>query len=295
MAVPNEATQPWLRPEPMRSVATSEFSVAGNEGTSRGPPITILSAVGAKVDADGSFRSLDALPPGFVGRTTRAHKLLVLRGFEKCSAEQFLSFAKTFDPNGAKLLEWPSGPIMDVAIDDNAVNYLFSRECVPFHWDGFFATEPSYLVFQCVKAPEQGGATLFSDGMKIVDHADAGRRRFWSETRLTYTVEKKAHYGGVATLPVIKPHPLTGRDTLRYAEPVATTLNPLTVSCADLTTDALASLVSDLRRRLYDRDVCYAHAWCDGDIVIADNHALLHARTAITGPGHRHLRRIQIL
>src|SRR4029078_7958094 len=116
-----------------------------------------------------------------------------------------------------------------------------------------------------------------------------------ARTELTYATEKKAHYGGVATLPLVRPHPNTGRMTLRYAEPVATDLNPLTVTSDVLDTTELVALFEDLRARVDDERVCHRHFWRDGDIVVADNQALLHGRTAIEGDGSRHLRRVQIL
>ena len=256
---------------------------------------TPLAGVGLRVDADGADDDLLALPPGHLAERVRDHKLVVLRGFRDLSRDRFLAFARALEPGGAGLLEWASGPIMDVAVDDDAVNYLFSRERVPLHWDGFFAREPSYLVWQCATAPRRGGATIFADAGKAWQLAGAAQQEQWSRIELTYATEKKAHYGGVATRPLVAPHPRTGHMTLRFAEPAATRLNPLSVTCSALPGGELAALVADLQSRLHHPDVCHHHTWQDGDVVIADNHALLHGRTAIAGGGRRHLRRIQIL
>jgi alpha-ketoglutarate-dependent taurine dioxygenase len=246
------------------------------------------------LDADAE-KDLLRLPRASLRERVLEHKLLVLRGFRELSVEQLLDLAQTFEPGGSRLLEWPTGPVMNVTIDEHAVNYLFSRERVPLHWDGFFNVEPRLLVFHCVEAPQVGGATLFVDAAKVLDLADDGRKEAWHRIELTYMTEKKAHYGGVATLPLVRRHPRTGRPTLRYAEPVATALNPLTVTCDQLGFEDLAVLFEDLRSRLYDQRVCYEHAWRNGDVVIADNQALLHGRTAIGGGGARSLRRVQIL
>lgn len=252
------------------------------------------AGVGVRIDADGDDDLL-TLPAGLVRERVLEHKLVVLRGFPALSRDEFLAFARAFEPGGSRLLEWPTGPIMDVAVDDDAVNYLFSREEVPLHWDGFFNGEPSYLVWQCVQAPRQGGATIFVDAARAWDLADEERRRLWERTELTYATEKKAHYGGVAAVPLVRRHPTTGRMTLRYAEPVATRLNPLSVSADGWSAGDLESLFEDLRARLYEPRVCHQHVWRDGDVVIADNHALLHGRTAIEDGGPRHLRRVQIV
>jgi alpha-ketoglutarate-dependent taurine dioxygenase len=253
-----------------------------------------LAGVGMQIDAGGAGDLLD-LPAGHLRERVLEHKLLVLRGFRALARDELLAFARGFEPGGSRLLEWPTGPIMDVAIDENAVNYLFSREPVPLHWDGFFNVEPSYLIWQCAKAPRRGGATIFSDAAGAWDLADGERRRRWSATELTYTTERKAHYGGVASRSLVRPHPVTRRMTLRYAEPVATNLNPLSVTCAALPWPDLVALLHDLRSSLYDPRICHHHAWRDGDIVIADNHALLHGRTAVDVDGPRYLRRVQIL
>ena len=99
----------------------------------------------------------------------------------------------------------------------------------------------------------------------------------------------------VITVPLVSRHKVTQKRTLRYCEPVATKLNPLTVTVEGLPEQRLAELVDDLRGRIYDDRVCEMHVWQDGDVVIADNNALLHGRTAIEGGGGRHLRRVQIM
>jgi alpha-ketoglutarate-dependent taurine dioxygenase len=243
---------------------------------------------------DAASEEVPRFAAGYLRQQVLEHKLVVLRGFAMLSYDGFLAFARDFNPS-SPLLEWPTGPVMDVTIRDDAANYLFSREGVPFHWDGFFNGEPSFLIFQCVKAPADGGATLFTDAAKVWDLADDDHRRLWDAIELTYQTEKKAHYGGVATMPLVRRHPITARMTLRYAEPVATSKNPLVVTSDRLTSSELATLVDDLRSRIYDERVCHEHVWSDGDIAIADNHALLHGRTAIGERAARHLRRVQVL
>lgn len=257
------------------------------------PTETPLRAVGLRIDAGGDDDLL-GLPPGYVRARVLAHKLVVLRGFRSMSQDEFLAFARAFDPAGVRLHEWPTGPVMEVKIDPQAVNFLFTNERVPLHVDGMYGGEPSYLVFQCIAAPRGGGATLFVDAAKVWDLADDEHRRIWENTSVTYSMEKKAHFGGVITVPLVNRHKVTQKQTLRYCEPVATKLNPLTVTVEGLSDQRFAELVDDLRARIYDDRVCEAHVWQDGDVVIADNHALLHGRTAIEGGG-RHLRRVQII
>ena len=53
--------------------------------------------------------------------------------------------------------------------------------------------------------------------------------------------------------------------------------------------------MDDLRTRLHDPRHCYEHAWRTGDIVIAENHSLLHGRNAFRGSTTRHMQRVQII
>jgi len=50
-----------------------------------------------------------------------------------------------------------------------------------------------------------------------------------------------------------------------------------------------------MRELLYAPELCLFLSWQEGDIVIADNHATLHGRTAFTQPERRHIRRVNIL
>jgi len=50
-----------------------------------------------------------------------------------------------------------------------------------------------------------------------------------------------------------------------------------------------------MRDLLYRPEYLYAHSWRTGDIVVADNHALLHGRNAYLQESPRHLRRVNIL
>ena len=117
----------------------------------------------------------------------------------------------------------------------------------------------------------------------------------WEQISVTYRTKKVAHYGGQVTFPLVARHPFTGEATLRFAEPAETDLNPMWIEVHGLPPDEHAGFLRDLRERLYDPAVCLAHTWKPGDVVVTDNHALLHGRRAYTDPGRRHLRRVNIL
>jgi alpha-ketoglutarate-dependent taurine dioxygenase len=228
-------------------------------------------------------------------RILTLEKLVLLRGFAPLEREAFLAFCRTYP--GKDLLEWDFGPVMEMKESADPKNYLFSREPVPYHWDGAFHRVPHYLAFNCVQAPvaDAGGETLFANTEMIFAQADAVTRERWAKVVLTYRTEKKAHYGGAITNPLVQLHPTTGQPILRFAEPVTTDLNPVTMEVAGLPEEDEAAFVDDMRQRAYSPAFCYEHEWQEGDILIADNHALIHGRHGFAKDCPRHLRRIQLI
>ena len=88
--------------------------------------------------------------------------------------------------------------------------------------------------------------------------------------------------------------PVSGEEVLRFAEPVKD-LNPVRLAIDGLPAVRHGEFLAEMHRRLNDSAVCYAHEWRPGDVVLADNHALLHGRRAYTQAAPRHLRRVNIL
>jgi alpha-ketoglutarate-dependent taurine dioxygenase len=221
--------------------------------------------------------------------------LVIFRGFEALDREGLLNFCLSYPK--AELLHWENGPVMEVTPEAAPKNYLFSREEVPLHWDGAFHRVPSYLVFQCLKAPlaDGGGETRFTHTGQVWESADDATRETWAGTRLSYTTEKVAHYGGSISVDLVQRHPRTGAPILRFAEPVDTKLNPVQVRVEGAAASHGGDLLADLSARFHDPRFSYAHVWEDGDYLVADNYALVHGRSAFTKASPRHLRRVQIL
>ncbi len=221
----------------------------------------------------------------------------LVRDFPPLDRDQFLAFCREAgkgetDPT----LHWGFGPVMDLKVDETAKNYLFTHEAVPFHWDGVFFEVPSVLVFHCLEAPARGagGQTLFTHAEKLYGAIPETTRHFWRNARVTYTTEKVAHYGGTTTVPLFGVHPHKGTPVVRFAERVTTAKNPvgMTISGVDAATAQAIELF--LTNAMYDDRFCYAHEWKPGDLLLADNHALMHGRRAFTQNSPRHIRRIQL-
>lgn len=201
------------------------------------------------------------------------------------SEENLLEIAGSY----GELLHWDFGPVMTMKYDRNASNYLFSDEAVPFHWDGAFYKEPRFLLFYCTESEGAGGETTFTDTTKLWNSLSESEKGDCLKVTLTYSTEKKAHYGGTITVPLVQKHPVTGETILRIAERVETEKNPVT-----LTIDgADESFYEKMKTRLYENMT--AHSWKKGDLLIVDNFRFLHGRLPLGNNMKRSFKRIQIL
>ncbi|MFI9812502.1 TauD/TfdA dioxygenase family protein [Saccharothrix variisporea] len=256
---------------------------------------TPLAPFGRLVTADGPADLRD-IAPATLERWTVESKVVVLRGFPLLDKEDLVDYCAQW----GEILHWDFGAVLDLVVQEDPKNYLFSRTDVPFHWDGAFAkTAPRYFLFQCVEAPVAGGGgeTVFSDSVEVLRRTPEELRREWAGTQVTYRTEKLGYYGGETVSPLLAEHSETGETILRYGEPLdpAKYKNPVWVDIAGKSGADAEAFMTDLRDRMHDPEVCYHHEWQDGDIVAVDNQALLHGRNAFRGNSSRHLQRIQIL
>ena len=194
-----------------------------------------------------------------------------------------------FSESLGEILEWDFGKVMDVKTDPGKENYLFSEEAVPFHWDGAFYKEPSYLIFNCMNhCQTDNGRTLFTNTEKILESLTDEEYTAWKNIKLEYTTEKKAHYGGK-----FETYFITRDYRLRYAEPVQTKHNPISLKVSGC--DDSESFIQAMQKKLYQDTFCYRHTWQPGDLLVANNHTLVHGREALQINSPRHIRRIQVL
>lgn len=235
----------------------------------------------------------DDLDPAQLRAWIDEHRVLVLRGLAPMEPQVLAAASRILGP----LQPWPFGAVHELKRKPSTDNYLYTEHEVPLHWDGAFADAvPHFLVFRCVAAPPEGagGETTFVDTLAVLRRASADQKDRWSRAEVRYSTEKKAHYGGTFTSPVLARHPSLGVPVIRYAEPV-NDLNPVSVEPLDLEGAAAAALMKELSEALHDPAVELALPWRDGDVVIADNHALLHGRRAFRADAPRHLLRVNVL
>lgn len=220
------------------------------------------------------------------------NRIIVFRGFKALIADEFPRFCSRF----GSVLEFDFGVVNELKTSPDAKNYLYTNAAVPFHWDGAFIGKiPSYIFFHCDEAPiaGHGGETLFADTTLMLKSASNEIRTKWSSIEIEYSTEKVVHYGGSFTSPMIANHPKGGAQIIRYAEPVAD-LNPVYLNIKGIEIGECEAFLSDMHERLRDSRVCYGHAWQEGDVLMADNHTLLHGRREFDGDANRLIRRVNI-
>lgn len=256
------------------------------------PTVVPLTPFGVRVECPPGTR-LDDFEPHQLKRWVDQHRVVQLRGVKAIEPHSLAALCRRLGP----LQPWSFGAVHELKQVEQTENYLYTEHAVPLHWDGAFADAvPHWLVFECVRAPPAGagGETVFVDSTRVLQRASPEQQRAWRAARVRYTTEKKVHYGGSFVAPVVAAHPTLGVEVLRYAEPVFD-LNPVTVEPLALPADAARALQAGLSRALADPDVVLAVPWAEGDVVIADNHALLHGRRAFVAGAPRHLYRVNVL
>jgi alpha-ketoglutarate-dependent taurine dioxygenase len=252
-----------------------------------------LAPYGLEVTASDASTSPEEIGAPVLKDCIATNRYVLLRGFAALSTESMTRLAGSL----GKSLEWEFGAINELVAKPDAKNYIYTTGAVPFHWDGAFIGKiPHYILFSCEVAPpeDSGGETIFCDGARLLRDASPQQRALWAKTSVTYTCDKVVHYGGSFTSPMIAAHPISGEETLRFAEPVHD-LNPVALEIPTLSPQQRDALITEMATLLRKPEYCVAHAWRAGDVLIADNHALLHGRNAFIHAGLRHIRRINIL
>lgn len=251
-----------------------------------------LSPFGLSVKSKINGNDLRTIPISFLKEWIDINRVVALRGFKSLEGDAMPEFCKML----GELLMWNFGAVNNLRVDKEAKNYLYTNHAVPFHWDGAFVGRiPHYIFFHCDKAPQESdGETLFCDTTLVLKHAPVEKRKLWEHISITYTTEKIVHYGGEFTSPLICTNPVSGESILRFAEAVED-LNPVHLKIKGIAEDEQNIFLKDMHERLNNENVCYSHRWQDGDVVIADNHTLLHGRKAFRQATKRHIRRVNIL
>ncbi|KAL1925117.1 uncharacterized protein VTP21DRAFT_4771 [Calcarisporiella thermophila] len=233
---------------------------------------------------------------------------VVLRGFAMPIDKDI--FRKKASELG-EIQMWPFGDILEVRENaDINMNNVLTQEDMPFHYDGCFKMAendkgelvprpPLFQMFRNKASTAVGGMTLFSSSKLLLEllPAELSLEKLSKLEWTSYTPANDAFGGRSIKLPLISPHPVTDVPTLRFHEPwpesKTAACQPTYVTILGVSKEESDDICEKLTTLLYDRRVCYRHQWEEGDILINDNMALHHTRTAYQN-GYRELWRIHV-
>ncbi|MFF7690727.1 TauD/TfdA dioxygenase family protein [Streptomyces syringium] len=260
--------------------------------------ITPITPFGVAIQAREKGLHVRDIPVAPLRTLVAEHHILLLRGFDTFDAPDELS---AYCERWGRLSVWPFGTVLELVEQEQPEDHIFDSSYMPMHWDGMYREQiPEFQVFQCVNAPGagNGGETTFSHTTAVLERTDPQTVARWSKVTGTYH-RAMEYYNSVTVSPIVTAHPVHGAPVIRYNEPTAADdadfVNHPDLRFSGLPDDEIAEVHRSLRAALYDPAHLYAHSWRTGDLVITDNHTLLHGRNAFTSGAPRHLRRVQVL
>lgn len=224
-------------------------------------------------------------------------RIVLLRGFaNRFSSQALVDYASRW----GQIMTGSYGEVLDVVEKDDSHDGVFDSLPLPLHWDGMYMpTIPEFQMFYCKDAGplKTGGETVFVDTISLLEHAVASVVDKWSDIETTSHIPATCHYGGCVRSALVVEHPIHHVRTLRYSPPVDGVpgfRNPHAVSYEGLDQASMEQSIARLHHCLKHPSHRYEHAWRTGDVLIADNLALLHGRNAFAHGSSRHLQRVHV-
>ncbi len=201
------------------------------------------------------------------------HGVAVLPG-QVLDDATFLAFLRGFGDLAFTAGETPLDGFPDLNVISNVGRWRTdSPPTSSFHVDtSYVSTPPAYTALRAVTVPAQGGATQFTNQYAAAATLPEDLRRRVEGRTITHVVTGVADAGGetAAEHLILRPHPVTGRESLYLTTPArCAAVSGLDQADAD---DLVARLFAHSTRP----DNTYVHAWAPQDLVIWDNACVLH-------------------
>ncbi|KAI3324702.1 Clavaminate synthase-like protein [Xylariaceae sp. AK1471] len=224
---------------------------------------------------------------------------IVLRGFSN-TKDRRTYIAKAYDLG--PVLPWKSGVVHEVKDEFN------SSEALPMHYDCIFKeiivddedpnTEKEvsdiphfqYFVSQSAAQPDDG-YTLFASSDLFARYLPQAYNIKKLE-KIKWTCRSHGPSQHIMEeIPLVVRHPTRNSPCIRWHQPwpMWRTACGYTDISIDNGSQSLIPLIDSL---LFDRRVCLRFSWQEGDILVSDNFAMLHARTSSSIGHPRELWRI---
>jgi alpha-ketoglutarate-dependent taurine dioxygenase len=239
------------------------------------------------------------LPSSYIKDLFKDYHLLVFRGFDSLPLEEMVNFSERF----GSLLKWDFGYVFDLQIQENPTNHIFREGRLELHWDGSYLgpeKTPRYSFFQCAEGNDsEGGETIFCDAIKAYEDSEEEFKNSLKRANITYETERKAHFGGTLSWPLVCPIAGDGRSVIRYMEAFNEDnedINPIDVSVDGMERADSDVFLRQLNTHLYNSKYLYEHRWTKGEFLMFNNNALLHGRNSFqSASDKRRIQRVHIL
>jgi taurine dioxygenase/pentalenolactone F synthase len=274
------------------------------------------AALGAVVHGAQVTGETDTTQDEEIWAALDAHLVLVFRGHEIPSYEEFLAFGSRFGHIPKTGLTSGAHPghneilIVSNLMEDGRRIGVGDAGWMGWHTDYSFRPRVSQVGFlEAVEVPSSGGGeTLFTDMYALYESLSPGERRSLHSYRVRHalrtgyeeTIEEELQgevslgesgaeiqpEDGTSTVhPLIARNPRTGRRSVYIS-----TLN--TERIVDLTPRDSRKLLDELLSHAGDPRYTYAHTWQPGDIVMWDQLGTIHAKQAFDPAERRIMRQV---
>lgn len=235
--------------------------------------------------------------------------LVVLRRCQQSfDKDSYVQFCETFGES----VMWKFGPLLPIKPEAEASSGHESREMLPLHFDLSYPPDylrktglykdyvPQYLMLYCVQAPlEQcGGKTTFVNGRLLLESMKEEDILEWKTMDIS-SITRRSYFGGQTyTYPMIMSHPKTNENILRFSERSNTVSQPIesqgSINGSIMDSTEFDQFNRRMEKKLRDPNWYIEHSWNNDDLVLVENHLLLHGRTAIENDSERELWRVQV-
>ena len=187
---------------------------------------------------------------------------------------EFLAFLRAFGDLAFTAGETPLDGFPDLNVISNVGRWRTdSPPTSSFHVDtSYVSVPPAYTALRAVTVPAQGGATQFTNQYAAAATLPADLRRRVEGRTITHVVTGVDDSGGETSAehPILRPHPVTGRESLYLTTPArCAAVSGLDQAEAD---ELVALLLAHSTRP----ENALVHAWAPRDLVMWDNACVLH-------------------
>ena len=238
-------------------------AATANEPTQALAVAPLAGLIGAEVDVD--LRRLDDAMFEQVHRAFLEHVILVFPG-QRLSPDDQLAFARRF----GELYRFPHAPGIESHELVLAINMPSGIRRGKWHSDATFDEQPPAIsILSARELPSRGGETAFANQYAAYDALSDGMKELVANLHAVHDATSHNRPNEMATHPVLRTHPDTGRTALFVN-------SEFTRRFAHMTTEESEGLLKFLTTHAHRPEFCYVHRWRPGDVVMWDNRAAQH-------------------